>query len=171
LEFHSAGGPVVPIFRAPGYIDQQTFRGVRRLTSDSARQLDQFLEPVKPLQSLWAPNTEQDDVNTLESFADEKSKFITYYERDRKNRAAAIRIHGYRCKGCDISMEEKYGSHGKDFIHVHHIKPVSQFEMPKEIDPALDLTVLCPNCHAMVHKSRSTTLSIEELRSIIQSVK
>jgi hypothetical protein len=173
LEFIGSAGARVPlVFKYPGYIDQQTLRGIRRLTSDSAGKLDQYLEPLKPLQSLWAPSTEREDFNALESFADgeKKSKFITYYERDRKNRAAAIRIHGYRCKGCDLLMDEKYGSHGKDFIHVHHIKPVSQFEMPKEIDPARDLTVLCPNCHAMVHKKRSATLSVEELRRIIQSV-
>jgi 5-methylcytosine-specific restriction enzyme A len=34
---------------------------------------------------------------------------VNRYERDRRNRAAALAIHGYRCKGCDQLMSEQYG--------------------------------------------------------------
>jgi len=97
-----------------------------------------------------------------------KQRYTTYYERIPENRKQAIKIHGVTCKACDFNFEKKYGSHGKDFIHVHHIKPISQFEKPKRINPETDLIPLCPNCHSMVHRFKSKTLSLEELKKIIQ---
>jgi 5-methylcytosine-specific restriction protein A len=35
------------------------------------------------------------------------------------------------------------------YIHVHHLKLVSQG--PRKIDPKKDLVPVCPNCHAMLH--------------------
>lgn len=166
-------------FKSSGILDQQTLRGVRRLAPESAALLDDILGPLVSLasagsiKSLWEATSDTDEslVAEYESFADGKknSKYVTFYERNAKNRAAALKIHGYTCKGCEINFENKYGPIGKDFIHVHHIKPVSQYEKPKNIDPATDLTVLCPNCHAMVHKKKTDTLTVERLRQLITS--
>lgn len=173
LEFFSAAGLRSKlVFRSPGELDEQTLRGVRRLSSESASLIDALLGPLRSVDYLWieTPESGISSLKDLEPFAErkKKSKFVTFYERDPKNRAAAVRIHGYTCKGCGINFEKKYGPWGKDFIHVHHVKPVSQFERPKQIDPRIDLTVLCPNCHAMVHKKKTKSLSIEELREIIR---
>jgi 5-methylcytosine-specific restriction protein A len=37
-----------------------------------------------------------------------------------------------------------------------------------EIDVEHDLFPVCPNCHAMLHRKKGSTLSIEELKQIIQ---
>jgi predicted HNH restriction endonuclease len=34
----------------------------------------------------------------------------------------------------------------------------------RKTDPKRDLTVLCSNCHRMVHRRRTVCLSLEELR-------
>jgi len=174
LEFLSAKGVSSPLtFKSPQFLDEQTLRGVRRLSPDSAELIDNLLPPQKPITSLWIPTGNPDELidAEFESFADgmKNSKFVTFYERDPKNRAAAVQIHGYTCKGCHLNFEQRYGSLGKDYIHVHHIKPVSQYEKPKKIDPVTDLTVLCPNCHAMVHRKKTDTLSVERLRELIKA--
>lgn len=159
-------------FRKRGELDGQTLRTIRRLTEDSARELDALLGNLRKIGETlpFVVNKTSVALGEFESYPEGKreQKFVTVYERDPKNRAAALKIHGFTCKACDLNFEEFYGPHGKDFIHVHHIKPISEFAKPTAVDPAVDLTVLCPNCHAMVHKNKKKTLTVDELRLIIR---
>lgn len=91
---------------------------------------------------------------------------VNRYERNLLNRQAAIRYHGVNCKVCGFSFEEKYHLLGRDYIHVHHVIPVSELGENYRVDPRKDLVPLCPNCHAMIHK-KSPPFSVEELKSII----
>lgn len=91
------------------------------------------------------------------------------FERDRRNRAAAIAIHGSTCKGCGLEMAARYGSVATGLIEVHHVTPVSELGEARVIDPATDLVPLCPNCHAVVHR-RTPPFAIEELRTILAQV-
>lgn len=90
------------------------------------------------------------------------------YERDRRNRAAAIAIHGDSCMACDIKLSNLYGEVAEGFIEVHHVIPVSQLGEGYVIDPANDLVPLCPNCHSVAHR-RSPPFSVEEIRLMIRS--
>jgi predicted HNH restriction endonuclease len=67
---------------------------------------------------------------------------------------------------CGFNFEAQYGELGKGFIHVHHNKPISEMG-PTRINPYSDLSVLCPNCHAMIHRKKDRTLSVEELKEKI----
>lgn len=96
-----------------------------------------------------------------------KERFSTYYERDPRLRADAIRIHGLTCMVCKIDFETRYGELGRGYIHVHHNKPICETG-PTEIDPDTDLSVLCPNCHAMIHRKKAETLSVEELGKLFR---
>ena len=93
---------------------------------------------------------------------------VNRYERDRRNRAAAISIHGSSCKGCGMNFGSVYGEIAEGFIEVHHITPVSQIGADYRVEPARDLVPLCSNCHVVIHR-RQPPLDIEELRAIIQS--
>lgn len=88
------------------------------------------------------------------------------YERDRRNRAAALAIHGYGCKACDTVLADLYGDAAAGFIEVHHLSPVSTLGPDYVIDPRTDLAPLCPNCHSMTHR-RTPPYSIAELRSLL----
>ncbi|QVW22065.1 HNH endonuclease [Pseudomonas hormoni] len=100
-----------------------------------------------------------------------EGKHISYfgvrYERSPKLRRQAIAIHGIKCKACDFDFEKAYGKHAKGFIHVHHVKPISEYEEDQVVDPATDLITLCANCHAVVHKKPGELLSVEQLKSIL----
>lgn len=87
------------------------------------------------------------------------------YERDEKARRAAIKFHGCICKVCNFDFEAAYGLIGKNFIHVHHIVPLSSIGEEYVVNPKTDLVPVCPNCHAMIHR-KSPPFLIEELRVI-----
>ena len=89
------------------------------------------------------------------------------YERDRRNRAAAIAIHGTACRGCDLEMGARYGSVATGFVEIHHVTPVSQLGAGYVIDPERDLLPLCPNCHAVVHR-RTPPFTVVELRESLE---
>lgn len=93
------------------------------------------------------------------------------YERSPINRQRAIELHGTTCIVCGFSFEELYGEHGKDFIEVHHVKPLSVVEGEVEINPEEDLVPLCSNCHRMIHRNHEAVLSVQELKVMISKLK
>ena len=66
--------------------------------------------------------------NTKEEFLEGKSKtiIVNAYERNIKARNKCLDFYGLNCQVCEFNFEEKFGEIGKDFIHVHHIKEISQ---------------------------------------------
>jgi predicted HNH restriction endonuclease len=93
------------------------------------------------------------------------------YERNPVNRKRAIEYHGLSCVACGFNFEEVYGERGKEFIEVHHVKPLSTLESEMIIDPKNDLVPLCSNCHRMVHRRKDDVLSIEDLKDLLSSKK
>lgn len=90
------------------------------------------------------------------------------YERNPENRKKAIEIHGLSCVVCGFNFEDIYGERGKDFIEVHHVKPLSTIEEEVVIDPKEDLVPVCSNCHRMIHRRKDNVLTIEKLRSLLR---
>ena len=89
------------------------------------------------------------------------------YERSRKNRARAIKIHGTSCLACGFTFNEVYGADfAKDFIEVHHVKSLAE-QNDAPVDPEKDLIPLCSNCHSMAHREKGKILSLEELRVLL----
>ena len=93
---------------------------------------------------------------------------VNSYERDRAARQACIAHYGAACSVCSLRFEERYGSLGVGFIHVHHLVPLSDLGPDYEVNPVEDLRPVCPNCHAMLHRRRPP-LSLDELRALIRS--
>ena len=91
---------------------------------------------------------------------------VNRYERDRRNRAAALAIHGYGCKACGIELDTRYGEIASGLIEVHHVTPVSKIKAGYIINPEIDLVPLCPNCHAVAHR-RSPPFSVAELQELL----
>jgi 5-methylcytosine-specific restriction enzyme A len=97
-----------------------------------------------------------------------KSVTVNVYERNPIARKICIEHYGYQCQICEMNFEDIYGEVGKDFIHVHHIVPLSDIQEGYEVNPIRDLIPICPNCHAMLHrKENGEYLSLEQLRSRI----
>ena len=93
--------------------------------------------------------------------------FTTKYERNPKLRKQAIQIHGTKCMVCGFDFEKKYGELGKDYIEVHHIKPLFLSEGEQQVNPETDLVCLCSNCHRMIHRKRNNVIAVDDLRKLV----
>jgi 5-methylcytosine-specific restriction protein A len=95
-----------------------------------------------------------------------RSVTVNAYERNRTARGLCIAHYGCDCQACGFDFRAVYGDLGRDYIHVHHIKPLAEVGAEYEVDPVADLRPVCANCHAMLHR-REPPLTIEELRGLI----
>lgn len=89
------------------------------------------------------------------------------YERNQKARKECVAKKGYQCLVCGRDFETTYGEIGKNFIHVHHLTPISTIGKEYELNVDTDLVPVCPNCHYMLHR-KDPPYTIEELKGIIQ---
>ena len=96
-----------------------------------------------------------------------KTITVNQYERNAAARKKCLDHHGYKCAVCAFDFEKIYGEIGKNYIHVHHLIPVSEIRKEYELDPISDLLPICPNCHAMIHITRPA-LSIKQLKHQIE---
>lgn len=110
-------------------------------------------------QNIFSEEVENNKVFTEGTL---KQILVNQYERDPKAREVCINHYGFICKVCEFDFEKKYGEIGKGFIHVHHLKPLSEIGKEYKLNPITDLLPVCPNCHAMLHKKKPP-FSIEEL--------
>jgi putative restriction endonuclease len=92
---------------------------------------------------------------------------VNAYERNPEARRRCIEAHGTRCCICGFSFGTVYGDVAKGYIHVHHLRPLSEIDGEYIVDPVADLRPICPNCHAVVHR-RSPAFGIEEVRAFLQ---
>lgn len=91
---------------------------------------------------------------------------VNAYERSAAARAQCLAAFGYSCCVCGFNFEHVYGDLGRQYIHVHHLVPLSEIQAEYVVDPLKDLVPICPNCHAMVHRTFPAR-SIAELRAIM----
>lgn len=95
------------------------------------------------------------------------SILVNKFERNRVARNECLRHYGYACSACGCLLRDFYGSIAEDFIHVHHLVPLSQIGEDYQVDPIKDLRPVCPNCHSIIHR-RKKALTIEEVRKLLR---
>ena len=83
-------------------------------------------------------------------------------------RSLAVAYHGLKCVVCGFEFEKKYGARGKDYIEVHHLRPVSTLRKPTKVNPKNDMVVVCSNCHRMIHLRTDDPISPERLKRQIR---
>jgi len=142
----------------------QWFAQSAKTISDSvAKKIEIYWTELAKSSSIY-PNEIIDNKTIYEgSFS---KVLVNKYERNPEARQICLSQYGYSCSVCSINFENVYGDLGKKFIHVHHIKPLSEIQETYIVNPLTDLVPVCPNCHAMFHRSQNT-LSISKLREIL----
>ncbi len=91
---------------------------------------------------------------------------VNSYERNRGARTECLRHHGFDCVVCGFNFVTAYGPCGENFIHVHHLVPISEIGEDYVVDPIDDLRPVCPNCHAMLHRT-TPMLTIDALQQMV----
>lgn len=85
-------------------------------------------------------------------------------ERNRRLAAKVKKMQGYTCKACGFNFEKAYGHLGESFIEAHHLTPLAELEGSVVfLNPKSDFSVLCSNCHRMIHRSEFVN-KVEEFR-------
>ena len=135
--------------------------GVRSITNNIYKKI---------LSSAGYKERDRVAVGDLESYAEGQKELIytTRYERSPYLRKKVIEQKGSLCLCCGFDFFKVYGKIGKGYIQIHHTTPLHTLgeESPVSID---DLVPVCPNCHVMIHREKENTLSIDELKKMIQS--
>ena len=110
-----------------------------------------------------------EEVELPQQYYEGASKLVSVntYERNADARSKCIQHHGYKCAVCDFDFESFYGQIGEKYIHVHHIVPLSEIQKEYKLDPIKDLIPVCPNCHAIIHRTQPP-LTIGQLRKHIE---
>jgi hypothetical protein len=93
-----------------------------------------------------------------------------FFARNQSLVKAAKQEYGFTCQACGFDFKKVYGDLGAGYIECHHLNPLSErpeVDWGEGIRSRLDdVTVLCANCHRMVHRQRPA-LSLAKLRKII----
>jgi hypothetical protein len=109
-----------------------------------------------------------DEISDSETFLEGNVKrvLVNAYERNQDARQKCIEHYGHTCFVCGFDFEKVYGPIAEGFIHVHHLRPLSEVGKEYMVEPEKDLRPVCPNCHAVLHR-RSPAFSIEEVRHFL----
>ena len=107
-----------------------------------------------------------DEVSSAVVEGAKKKVTVNRYERRATARDACIDHWGTQCVVCNFDFLAHYGERGRGFIHVHHLKPLSEIKEAYELNPVEDLRPVCPNCHAMIHRT-DPACSLAELKSMV----
>lgn len=95
-------------------------------------------------------------------------------ERSQRNpelRRICLAKYGFICQVCGFDFEKAYGDIGKNFIEVHHLKPISSFKGEHGVDPEEDLVPLCSNCHSMIHHGPNGVMTLKDIRQQYKGIK
>lgn len=139
------------------------------LVIQSLQRLNTLIENSQTLEEVIVNDIDSEKAEDDSYYKDGaiKQYYGKRYERNPVNRKKAIEIHGLSCVVCGFNFEEIYGERGKDFIEVHHVKPLSSIGEEVAIDPKEDLVPVCSNCHRMIHRRKDEVLSVEGLKALL----
>jgi len=117
------------------------------------------------------PTTQAEIENDEEKYKDyEDLRNFRFHKRIERNRQLSKKVkqlQGYTCKVCGLNFVDKYGVIGKKFIEAHHLKPISSLTKDRvQLDARTDFTVLCSNCHSMIHRTADPS-DLEALKRLI----
>ncbi len=134
LRFESAGGETALKFVSATRLDQQTFRGVRRLTSASALELESLLELPSPQAHVFG-STQPSRIEVL----------VARLQRDRIVVSQLKSLYNDTCQLCGFTIELPGGGR---YSEGHHIRPLGSEHCGS--DTLDNLLCVCPNCHTML---------------------
>ena len=93
---------------------------------------------------------------------------VDAYERSQEAVKQCKKARGTTCSACGIDFGTVYGAEFAGYIHVHHLRPLSEIAGEYFVDPAVDLCPVCPNCHAVIHHGGQLR-TIDEVKHLLMS--
>jgi len=160
------------LLNPPGYIYlfYRTDNSKPFVFAGTVRSID--FQDATPVQITWKILNDFDieplSRSEIESLPEgQRRQIITNaFERNPEARKRCVEYYGYICSICGLDFMETYGEIGNQFIHVHHIKPISEINEEYYVNPINDLRPVCPNCHSMIHR-RKPCYTIDEIKEFM----
>lgn len=130
------------------------------------------------LEKLWAQYSGSGNTWLPEEIADDEVIYegavhrisVNAYERNPEARRKCLAHYGTNCAVCGFDFGKAYGDVGLEFIHVHHLRQLSEVGGEYKIDPIGDLRPVCPNCHAVIHR-RKPAYNLDEVKKFLRDSK
>ncbi len=143
-----------------GYTPRGTVRRIVEQRTEAAR----IIEESRAALSLLPGEIDQSS-----RYVEGATRQVTVnaYERSHKAVLQCKEVQGTVCAVCGLDFGVKYGDEFIGFIHVHHLRPLSEIGSEYMVDPIKDLCPVCPNCHAVIHHGGGLR-TIEEMRQILK---
>ena len=120
------------------------------------------------------PQADPIDIEEISHFPEGATKRRLHLIRERNQtvvaRAKRLALQQdpmLRCEVCGFSFLQVYGELGLEFIEAHHKTPLAKLK-PGSKTKVEDLSMVCANCHRILHRGEQM-LTVEELRAIIQA--
>jgi 5-methylcytosine-specific restriction enzyme A len=136
-----------------------------RGVADNIRAMVSSDEPLPPTNIISDDEEEAEEGQVL-------TRIHRYRERKdgmvKRKKKRVLKDNGtLSCEVCGFDFVKVYGERGEGFIECHHTKPVSELKVGEKTKSS-DLSLLCSNCHRMIHQKRPW-LSVEGLEQLLKS--
>lgn len=153
-----------PICGSANFLKPSVAQGVLQVPLEHANRMYGLLRQANPnAPDIWPDVPPTGDLPPSESDAEAlegqpKLRAHLIRERDRdlvlKKKIAVLRTTGrLRCEVCGFDFAEKYGELGREFCEVHHKIPLASLQAHR-VTRMEDLSVVCANCHRMLHRAK-----------------
>jgi 5-methylcytosine-specific restriction endonuclease McrA len=136
------------------------------VTPLKAEEVAAFEQTVGQIEDTAVRLPEEVSGGSIHSEGSVQQILVNRYERDPQAREECIKHYGPSCSVCGFDFGAAYGMLVEGFIHVHHLKPLSEIGEEYEVDPVADLRPVCPNCHAVIHHGGGCR-GIEEVKRLL----
>lgn len=159
IDLASTGGANLSAYYEAGsicsvYYPMADLPGDDRLDADLRRFIGLYFALVSREPQLFERADAEEDEALL---GEEDLRTLREHKRIERNRRLAQRAKqalGYVCKACGFDFQATYGEIGREFIEAHHLAPLAELRGQKlTLNPKRDFTVLCSNCHRMIHRT------------------
>ncbi len=131
-------------------------------------QLDLLFGGYPAVISGWLPEEVAESPTLYEGAV--RQVTVNAYERSSEARLLCIAARGTTCCICTFNFGAVYGPEAEGYIHVHHVRLLSEAGGEYKVHPIKDLRPVCPNCHAVLHLGGHCR-SIEEVKQLISEHK
>tara|TARA_X000000368_G_scaffold397342_1_gene366386 strand:- start:747 stop:1427 length:681 start_codon:yes stop_codon:yes gene_type:complete len=147
-------------------------QNIKTLTNAEKETINQASNAIDVLLSTSIEFYRFEDLSD-KNFKEGNKKMAFHFYRERNQRLIKLKKYAFMqkhdnlfCEACNFNFYEFYGDRGKDYAEIHHNIPLSSkdFMGSTHLD---DLSVLCSNCHRMIHR-HNPWLTLEELKTIIK---
>ncbi|MSR56520.1 MAG: hypothetical protein EXS05_02465 [Planctomycetaceae bacterium] len=157
-----SGSPIgVPVLRKRlGYTPRGAVRRIIKQRAEVTRIIEEFQAALSLLPGEIARPSLYVEGST-------RRVSVNSYERSQEAVMRCKAVRGTACSICRLDFGAVYGPEFAGFIHIHHLRPLSEIGGEYVVDPIADLRSVCPNCHAVIHHG-GRLRSIEDVQQILE---